>query len=204
MKKSYSKLNILGDRLAGKGYKGIIDYFATNKQNVLISIAYYDYLRGKIFIDDMKENFSDVPFHFNVSTLVFLLYTDFMSQVKKGAAEHKDIANFLLTGKKMHFHKKQKETRIMKNIGKNLFAFETEFEDEENEDEYQFADLHIKFRQSEILRGEILLHDLEEYLNGVTISFEDILIIRYLNFISEVKEKGNSINIQKAILNNIS
>ncbi|MEH6941035.1 hypothetical protein [Bacillus sp. JJ722] len=202
MKKSYSKFNILGAKLNGNMYKGFIDYFSNNKKVVELTISYYDYIRGNIFIDDTREAYQDVPIMFNVSALIYVLYDDFMSEIKKGIP-HKDIATYLLQGKKRHLEKVKKEKRIMKQVSKNLLSFESEFEEEPEEDE-KVVDIYIKMRQAEILRGEILLHDLDMYMNAVEITFEELLQIVYLNFIAEVKEKGNTHQIQKALVRKLN
>lgn len=183
-------------------YKGFIDYFSNNKKVVELTISYYDYIRGNIFIDDTREAYQDVPYMFNVSALIYILYDDFMSEIKKGTS-HKDIATYLLQGKKRHLEKIRKEKRIMKQVSKNLLSFESEYEEEPVEED-KIVDISIKMRQAEILRGEILLHDLEMYMNGVEITFEEMLQIIYLNFIVEVKEKGNTQQVQKALISKLN
>ncbi|WP_042347567.1 hypothetical protein [Bacillus massiliigorillae] len=143
-----------------------------------------------------------MPFTFNVASLIYILFDDFMSEIKRGIG-HKDIATYLVQGKQRHLVKEKKEKRIMKAVSKTLFSFETQYEEEPEEDE-QVVDLSIKMRQAEILRAEILLHDLESYMDGIDVAFEEMLQIVYLNFIAEIKEKGNTSQIQKALIHKIN
>ncbi|MEH6945424.1 hypothetical protein [Bacillus sp. JJ722] len=78
---------------------------------------------------------------FKVSALIYVLYDDFMSEIKKGIP-HKDIATYLLQGKKRHLEKVKKEKRIMKQVSKNLLSFESEFEEEPKDDE-KVVDVYI-------------------------------------------------------------
>jgi hypothetical protein len=55
-------------------------------------------------------------------------------------------------------------------------------------------------KETEVLRGEILLNDLDPYLEGIELSIEDVISIVYLDFIESIKKEGNSIKVQKSIL----
>lgn len=184
----------------GFGYKNFIDFVRHNKQELTISIPHISYLRGNVFISDLRDNFpGEVPFSFDIGHLIFLLYDDFLEQIKRGA-ENKEIAAFLLKGRQQYLVP-TKEKKVMKNVSKNLFTFESEYVEEEQEGEV--AELYIRMRESEIMRGEIMIHDIQEHLKGVQLTIEDILVIRYMEFITGVKKNGNSLQVQKAILSKI-
>lgn len=200
MKKSLSNLNLLKGKLNGKQYQGFWDYLLHNRKIITIEIPYYEYLRGTIFIDDLRENYKDkVPYNFDVASLIYLLYDDFMKQVKRGAS-NKEIAQFLLRGKEEYFYTRKKEKRVMKAITERLLEFQSIEEEEIVQTNEKKAYIDLKMEEREILRGEVLLHDLEVYLNDVPIRIEDILAIRFLDFISDLKKEGNSLSVQKSIV----
>jgi hypothetical protein len=204
LKKSYSKLNLLQKKLQGlSSPKGFFDYILGNRKYLTIVTGYYDYIRGEVFIDDMFDIFDDVPRGFDLAVLIHLLYKDFLTQIKKGNV-NKQVAGFLLSGKARYLGEKKAERRVMKALTEHVFTFESIEEEiiEESEKEKK-AYITIQMKESEILRGEIFLHDLTPYLNNQHVTIEDLLTILYLEFINQIKEQGNSDKIQKNILSHL-
>jgi hypothetical protein len=204
LKKSYSGLNLLQKKLTGltEDYKGFIDYFFTSRKYMTLKLPYYMYLRGIIFIDDLRENYKEqVPPSLNIATLIYILYNDFMKQVKRGAATNAEIASYLMKGKEKYFHSPKVEKRVIKALTKHLLELETiEEEIEEPTSDEKFAYLDIRIRDSEILRCEVLIHELEPYFKEIDLSVEEVMTIIYLDFVTTVKNEGNSTKIQKSIL----
>jgi hypothetical protein len=205
LKKSYSSLNLLQSKLGGFSEpKGFFSYLFSNRKYLTVSIPYYDFLRGQIFVEDLHDNFNEeVPAQFSLDSLIFILYDDFLSQIKMGKGNNEEIAHYLLSGMNRHFQITKKEKRVMKSITQNLFQFETIEEEEETEEQQEkerTAYLTIRMRQSEVMRAEVLLHDLEPFLGGTEPTVEQVIAIIYLDFIETVKSKGNSPKVQKSIL----
>lgn len=200
MKKSYSRWNLLQNRLNSDGGR-LFKSFFTNRKYLTIELPYYDYLRGQVFLDDLRDNFrDDVPFTFDMSTLLYMLFDDFLNQIKSGGGDNSQIAGYLMAGKKKYFQAKIKETRVMRPITTHLFEFETVEEEVEDhtDDKEKTAFLEIRMRDSELLRAEVLLHDLVPF--GLDITVEQVIAIVYLDFIEKVKKEGNSLKVQKSIL----
>ncbi|QCJ45514.1 hypothetical protein FAY30_26615 (plasmid) [Bacillus sp. S3] len=206
MKKSYSSWNLLQSKLTGSTEpEGFFKGFFTNRKYITIQIPYFDYLRGKIFVNDLKDNFNEeVPYRFDLSVLIYLLYDDFLNQVKRGA-KPQQISDYLKAGKQKYFQKRVEQKRIMKPLTKHVFEFETiEEEIDDNHDkENKTAYLELRMRESEVLRGEVLIHDLEPFLKGTEVTIEELIAIVYLDFIDNVKSEGNSLKVQKSILTHI-
>lgn len=176
-----------------------------NRKYVTITLPYYDYLRGEVFIEDMRDTFPDeVPFQFDMGTLLYMLYNDFLMQVKRGAP-YDQIANYLMNGKNKYYKKRTQSKRVMKPLTNHVFEFQTIEEEQEppKEKEEKRADLEIRMKESEILRGEILLHDLSSYMKDIIVTVEEMIAIIYLDFIEHVKSGGNSAKVQKSILMHI-
>lgn len=206
MKKSYSSLNILQKRLSGAmDSSGLFGTLLSGRKYITITMPYYDYIRGKVFIQDLRDNYEEqVPYHFDIAVLLYMLYDDFLTQVKKGA-KNEQIANYLFAGKKRYFQKKTKARRIMKPLTQHVFQFETVEEEEEEVkvQEEKTAYIELRMRESEVLRGEVLVHDLLPYTKDIEISVEEMITIVYLDFIQNVKSDGNSLKVQKSILEHI-
>lgn len=204
MKKSYSQLNILQERLSGVGQaKGLIQAFFSNKKHITVEIPYYDYLRGIVFIRDLYDNFGEeIRSDFDMSSLVYLLYTDFLTQMKKDAT-NQEVANYLIVNKEKFFGRKATRKKVMKEVSKNLFSFDTILEHEEEgfpDDNDQTAFLTFRARESDIYRGEILLYDLSAFLKDTLISVEELIAILYLDFLENIKAKGNCHKTQRSIV----
>ena len=206
MKKSYSRINLLQAKLEGlSDSKGILGYLFTNRRYIEIEIPYYSYIRGKIFVEDLRDNYGDeVPISFDVGYLIYMLYTDFLSQIKKGL-KNEDIAAYLLQGKEKHFKIAKKERRVMRALTRHLLEVDT-LEDEIEvsvPDNEKTACIELRMRESKLLRAEVLIHDLQPYLKGSNLTVEQIIAIIYLDFISNIKNEGNSVKVQKSILAHI-
>lgn len=195
------------ERLFGNNQEGgFFSHFLSNRKYVSLTIPYYEYLRGIIFIEDLRSNLGEeVPPSFDIAKLIWLLYDDFLTQVKRGGATHEQIAQYLISGMKKHNKVTKKEKRVMRSITSNLFEFETVEEEtlETKEENDRNAYLTIRMRSSEVLRGEILLHDCEPFLKGIDISIEQVMAIVYLEFIETIKTQGNSLKVQKTILSHL-
>ena len=57
-------------------------------------------------------------------------------------------------------------------------------------------------REAEVLRAEVLLHDLFN-AEGIEMTVEELIVIVYLDFIQSVKIEGNSLKVQKTILTHL-
>ncbi|MDR4950403.1 hypothetical protein [Neobacillus cucumis] len=205
MQKSYSKLNLLQKKLQGLSYpKSFLDYLLGSRKSLTIVTDYYDYIRGEVFIDDMFDINDDVPRGFDLAVLIHLLYKDFLTQIKKGSI-NEQVARFLLSGKARYLGEKKINRRVMKALTEHVFTFESIEEEiiEEESKREKKAYITIQMKESEILRGEIFLHDLSPYLSNQNITIEDLLTILYLDFINQIKEQGNSDKIQKNILSHL-
>lgn len=205
LRKSYSKLNLLQKKLQGlSSTKSLFDYIFGNGKYLTIILGYYDYLRGEVFIDDMFDMYEDVPRGFNLAVLIHVLYKDFITQIKKGNI-NKQVAGFLLSGKERYLRENKVEKRVMKAVTEHVFTFESIEEEiiEEEVEKEKKAHVTIQMKESELLRGEIFLHDLSPFLKGEHLTIEDLLIILYLDFINQIKEQGNSMKVQKNILSHL-
>lgn len=205
MKKSYSSHNVLQERLSGLSEaRGFFKHIFSQRRILTVTMPYIDYLRGIVFCDDLRDNFGEeVPFQFDISLLVYMLYDDMLTQIKKGGAKNEQIASYLVAGKQKYFPTKVQEKRVLKPLTQHVFRFETVEEEmvvSNTSQDDKKAYLGIRMKETEVLRGEILLNDLEPFLDGIELSIEDVIAIVYLDFIENIKKEGNSTKVQKSIL----
>ncbi|MCM3168585.1 hypothetical protein [Peribacillus frigoritolerans] len=101
MKKSYSQFNLLSNKLlyGTKEKKSFFDYFLPKYRYLQIEVPYYEFLRGEVFVEDLKDLFEEAPQNLSLYHLIALLYFDFLEQVKKGA-KYEQICPFLISSKK--------------------------------------------------------------------------------------------------------
>ena len=61
-----------------------------------INIPYYDYIRASIFVQDFRDNFGEeVSLQFNEAVLIWILYDDFLNQIKKGT-KNENMFRFII------------------------------------------------------------------------------------------------------------
>lgn len=203
MKKSYSQFNLLSNKLlyGTKVKKGFFDYFLPKYRYLQIEVPYYEFLRGEVFVEDMKDLFEEAPQNLSLYHLIALLYFDFLEQVKKGA-KYEQLCPFLISSKKKFLERQMIEKRVLKQVTTNLFSFEQREEEIEVTTEEKRAEITLRIKESEIYRGEVFLHDISPYLMDEELKVEDLLVILFMDFLKRIKEKGNSSQAMKAILLN--
>lgn len=178
--------------------------FSFGRKYLTITIPYYDYIRTRVFISDLRDNYGDdVPYNFDVAVLIFMLFDDFLNQIKRGA-KHDQIANYLTGGRNRYFQNNTKLERILKPITPHVLEFETVEEETEYDKskEEKMAYITLRMREAEVLRAEVLLHDLFN-AEGIEMTVEELIVIVYLDFIQSVKIEGNSLKVQKTILTHL-
>jgi hypothetical protein len=78
-----SHLNILQERFSSFGEaKGLFRHLLSQRRILTVEVPYYEYLRGIVYCNDLRDNFDDqVPFQFDLTLLIFFLHDDFLAQI---------------------------------------------------------------------------------------------------------------------------
>lgn len=202
MRKSYSSINILREYWTGAiENRGFFRSLLSKYRYIEVELPYYSYLRGEIFIDDLRDNFrEEIPLIFDLGDLLKLLYDDFLMQVRKGA-KPEQVARFLLNGYEKYVAKNRFQSLNPSPTITDLM--ETDDEEEKAEFEPKFAVLTLRIKETDVYRGEILLADLELFTGKIELFVEHIIAIVYLDFIENVIKEGISLKIQKNIIKRI-
>jgi hypothetical protein len=202
LKKSYSQLGILKNKLlyGSNIKKSFLEYLMPQYRYLKIEVPYYEYLRGEVFVEDIKDLFEEAK-DLELYHLIVLLYFDFLEQVKKGA-KYEQLCPFLVSNKKKYIERPLIQKRVIKQITPNLLTFEQKEEEMEVTSEEKRAEITLRIKESEIYRGEIFLHDISPFLIDEELTVENLIVILFMDFLQRVKEKGNSTQVMKSILLN--
>lgn len=205
MQKSFSRKNLLNHAYLSPFKKGISQWLQLDTATLTLIIPYYDFLRGQVFIDDIKTIYEECPDSFDLASLLSLLHDDFLYHTKKGSRNHQQTAQYLLYGQRQYLtHQKviKREKQALKQVNEHTFvmSFEEEEEEIKRENRQDNAEITIRLKESKIQRTEILLFDVFPYMNDTLITVEDMLAIVYLDFIEKIKKEGNNDRIMKTIL----
>ncbi len=200
MKRSYSQLSILKNKLlyGTKERKGFFDLIMPQYRYLKIEVPYYEYLRGEVFVEDIKDLFEKAQ-HLTLYHLIVLLYFDFLEQVKKGS-KYEQICPFLISAKKKYLDRPTVLKRELKQVTSHLLSLEQREEEMEVTSQEKRAEITLRIKEAEIYRGEVFLHDISPFLMSEEITVEELLVILYMEFLQSVKEKWNSILVMKNIL----
>lgn len=108
MLKSFSRLNLLSKEYISPFKKGFSQLIRWDTSILRITLPYYDYLRGLVFIDDTKRVYEEeTPITFDLAALISLLHDDFIYHTQKGVRNHQQTASFLLHMKENYLSTKQ-------------------------------------------------------------------------------------------------
>jgi len=89
LNKSFSRLSLLNEKMSNS-YKGLFQSFFSSKKYINVKLPYYDYLRGQVFIQDLRDNYpEDMSYSFDIGHLIHMLYMDFLHQIKRGVKKGK-------------------------------------------------------------------------------------------------------------------
>ncbi|MGE8081364.1 hypothetical protein [Peribacillus loiseleuriae] len=216
-KKSYSSLKLLSKKITTIDEKrGILDIlFPSTLRQLIIELPHYDYLRGRVFVDDLKDVIEETPVDFSIYHLILVLYHDFLNQVKKGfkplkptddtSTPYKNLASFFLSSKRRYLERPVEEKRVLTQVKENLFSFVTTIEEstvQSYQNKPKTAELTIRMREEDIYRGEVFLHDISTHMDDECLTIEDLIVILYLDFMNRIKESGNSKAAMQAIIDN--
>lgn len=201
--RAYSHLNLLNRRVEITGRSGfstiIGSLFESKYVTLEIRIPTYDYLRGRQFVNDLKAILGeDMDPNFRVEHIFVTLYQDFLRQVR-GGADLLDLAKLIMAGKK-HFAGLDAPVEV-DFVSKNSFVMVREDRPKRVKKENRPVYLPIQVFRNEVERGEYLLYDMETLYPELDITVEELISIRYRDFMHEVKNGNN--RVIRALMSNI-
>ena len=205
MTKSFSKLNLLSQEYISPFRSEFVKWFQLDHATLTITLPYYDYLRGLVFIDDVQQVYEEkAPEQVDLAALLSLLYDDFLYHTRKGVRSHQETITFLLNGKRTYVKKPQpKRKGNMKHVQLTTFIFDQEEEKEVEERAQPEEDtivIEMAMRKAKIRRTDILLYDLSQSMEQERITVEELITVLYLDFIDRIKKVGNNEKVMRSII----
>lgn len=198
--------------IMNKVYKTV---FVSEKDTVVteLKMKYVDILRGEELINDIKDTYldyyPDVKF-LDLEDIVAILFKDFLNQIKSGNQDHQQAVNFFIQGKNKYMEGRNKvqQKKEVQQVSSNTFIFEEveELDEPKNVNDLKPGDtvyLSVELNTRDINRVKVFLYDVEPLLNGEILTTSDIITIRYLNFIDQIRNSGNNKKVIMAILKNL-
>lgn len=214
MVRSFSKLELLKNKFQEETKSLWQILKEPNHRYIEIKLPYYDYLRGNVLISDMKNVMDDCP-SIDLVKLIYLLYLQFLYQVRKGVTtvnnkkEGLDLTTLsykLISIKNECIAPKLVEKIRIENFNQitpNTWVIEKHEEEieQERKNKPKFAYLTIRMKTEEIYRAEVLLNDLSNINDELDLEVEDLMAMLYIDFIKKIKQEGNDERVMKSIVN---
>jgi predicted transcriptional regulator len=202
--RKFSRSDLLGKKLNDKkvsGFEAFLNIFFESKYVTLeVEMYYYDYLRGKTFINDLRKIADDEAIqNYSLDTFIVQLYADFIRQIRAGA-DMKALARHLISRKNEYKQKDIEEQADLVQKDQYTFVMVREEVQRTKRKENRKVYLPIKILSSEVERGEVMLYDMSQLVPEFHMTLEELLAVRYRDVIEEIKA-GNS-KIIKAVLAN--
>ncbi|EFV75004.1 MULTISPECIES: hypothetical protein [Cytobacillus] len=213
MVKSFSRLGLLKNKFQEETQSFWQIIKEPSNKYIEIEIPYYDYLRGNVLISDMKRVMDDCP-SIDLAKLIYLLYLQFLYQVRKGVTTVKNKKQGFdlntLGYKLISLRNDCVAPKLVEKVRVEDFnqITPTTWVLEEREEEVEkptrgkpkYAYLTIRMKTEEIYRGEILLNDLNHINEEVNFGVEELMAILYIDFINKIKQEGNDEKVMKSII----
>lgn len=186
--KRYSNSNLLEKELTPRSrnsFFGRMLYGIDKAKTITVSllVPMDIFVRAQVLCEDI-EDMSNMEF--TQADLIDILYMDFLTYVQENP-DHQKIFNMLVQLERSS----GKDLGIVRSKEGSIYEVIHEYRDKNMEE------LKVKFRGKFILRGEILLADLEHVFPNHGFMVENVLELLYCDFINNCRQGNN----KKAVKN---
>ncbi|MDP4084699.1 MAG: hypothetical protein Q8934_08810 [Bacillota bacterium] len=186
--KRYSRFDLLNNAIVGSTGQVINRIFESKEVKLTISVPEYDLKRASVFVGTINELIEDeVDELFTIEDLIVLLYKDLLRQIDIGmnldtfarAIESK-LNDFEKTNVKVHHY--------LKNLEENISLDEIRQQMKQKK-QVQNQEVYFSFRilKKYVLKGEVLLHDLNELYPKIHLNVEELIALRFKDIMREIK-----------------
>jgi len=171
-------------------------WFEPDTVHLELKIPHYDLVRGELFCEDITEmaagDDEEQELTFEIDDLLFLLYKDFLIQIR-----HYDMRALYEKVKNLQ---EKYQTKSVDLKQKNEFVWERI--EKTSSRGQKIVNYWIEVKKKYVLRGEVFLLDLSNKYQDVTMTVEELMSYLYRDFIYNVR-KGNNDKIIREILKNL-
>lgn len=161
-----------------------------------LKIPHYDLVRGELFCEDITEmaagDDEEQELTFEIDDLLFLLYKDFLIQIRHYdmRALYEKVKNLQSKYQIRSMDLKQKNEFVWERIEKTLSRGQ------------RIVNYWFEIKKKYVLRGEVFLLDLSNKYQDVSMTVEELISFLYSDFIYNVRQ-GNNDKIIREILKNL-
>jgi len=207
MLKRVSAVDLIGSRIKEideiqkkKGYFSRFlqkrKWFEPDTVHLELKIPHYDLVRGELFCEDITEmaagDDEEQELTFEIDDLLFLLYKDFLIQIRHYdmRALYEKVKNLQSKYQTRSVDLKQKNEFVWERIEKTLSRGQ------------RIVNYWFEIKKKYVLRGEVFLLDLSNKYQDVSMTVEELISFLYSDFIYNVRQ-GNNDKIIREILKNL-
>lgn len=185
--RKYSRLDLLNN--AAIDHRGSLMHrlFESRYARLTITVPLYDLKRAKVFVGTINEIIADETDDiYTVEDLLNLLFLDFLRQIDRGM-NLDTLAKWINSVKKEengtelsinHYLDEKKEINI-EDLRHHFKRKNTMKEDS--------ANISVKIEKQHVLKGEVLLHDLQELYPDIQLDVEEFLTLRFKDIVAQIK-----------------
>lgn len=186
--KKYSRFDLLNNAIIGNTGQVINRLFESKYARLTIPIPVYDLKRAAVFVGTVNELIEEETDElFSIEKLIVLLYEDFLKQIDRGmdidtlasAIEHK-ISEFRKVEMKVSHYLEQEPGDI------NLDDFKRHLKKQKKND-IPFTYFSFRILKKYVLKGEVLLHDLNDVYPSIRLDVEELIALRFRDVMSQIK-----------------
>jgi DNA mismatch repair ATPase MutS len=195
--KKFSRLDLLSNAVMDNAGGLIYRLFESDSTRMNIKTSLYDLKRAQVFVGTVNDILEDeIDFVFTLEKMIGLFYEDFLRQIDRGTTldqlakwirslqdnEQSDISI-------NHYLQEKQELNI--DDLKRHFKKKNSRKDED-------TFISVKIMKRYVLRGEVLLHDLNELHPDIELDVEEFLSLRFKDIMTQIK--NGDYNVLKNII----
>jgi hypothetical protein len=164
--------------------------FESKYARLNIHVPLYDLKRAKVFVGTINEIIKDeIDDIYTVEELINLLFLDFLRQIDRGM-NFDTLAKWISSVKQdennselsINYYLEEKDELNIEDLKQHFKRKNTKKEES--------AYISVKIEKQYVLRGEVLLHDLQELYPALQLNVEEFLTLRFKDIMSQIKS-GN-------------
>ncbi|MEH6908242.1 hypothetical protein [Neobacillus drentensis] len=188
--RKYSRLDLINNAVIDHTGGLLNRLFESKYARLNIHVPLYDLKRAKVFVGTINEIIKDeIDDIYTVEELINLLFLDFLRQIDRGM-NFDTLAKWISSVKQdennselsINYYLEEKDELNIEDLKQHFKRKNTKKEES--------AYISVKIEKQYVLRGEVLLHDLQELYPALQLNVEEFLTLRFKDIMSQIKS-GN-------------
>jgi hypothetical protein len=186
--RKFSRLDLLNNAVVGNAGEIINRLFESKYVRLDITVPLYDLKRATVFVGTVNDLIEDETDDlFTVEKFIVLLYEDFLKQIEKGmdldtlaeAIDRKLKEQQQPEMKIHHYVESPSREIVLDDVRRHLKS--------KKQNRNQMTSISFRILKKYVLRGEVLLHDLNEIYPKFQLDVEDLIALRFRDVMKQIK-----------------